>query len=124
MHKLKGTKIRLIPFLGSNIYQIVSNNRPIFLGTLKILFCGQLRSIKPFTALSKSDSIGCTLLKKSDHYLSKRHNDEIQEIHLHFLKTLNVDEKFCTTTLELFQLSPALITHGGPGCVTIQVIHK
>lgn len=33
-------------------------------------------------------------------------------------------EKFCTTTLELFQLSPALITHGGPGCVTIQVIHK
>ena len=35
-----------------------------------------------------------------------------------------IKEQFQTATLELFQLSPALITHGGPGCVTIQVIHK
>lgn len=32
--------------------------------------------------------------------------------------------QFKTATLELFQLSPALITHGGPGCVTIQLIRK
>ncbi|MDF2593612.1 MAG: hypothetical protein K0S75_3078 [Clostridia bacterium] len=29
---------------------------------------------------------------------------------------------FSDTTIELFQLSPALITHGGPGCITIQAI--
>ena len=41
------------------------------------------------------------------------------------LEILNqIKEQFQTATLELFQLSPALITHGGPGCVTIQVIHK
>ena len=41
------------------------------------------------------------------------------------LDVLNLlKEQFRTTTLELFQLSPTLITHGGPGCVTIQVIHK
>ena len=41
------------------------------------------------------------------------------------LEVLNqFKEQFQTTTLEMFQLSPALITHGGPGCVTIQVIRK
>lgn len=41
------------------------------------------------------------------------------------LEILNqIKEQFQTATMELFQLSPALITHGGPGCVTIQVIHK
>ena len=29
---------------------------------------------------------------------------------------------FSDTTIELFQLSPTLITHGGPGCITIQTI--
>lgn len=29
---------------------------------------------------------------------------------------------FSDTTIELFQLSPTLITHGGPGCITIQAI--
>lgn len=33
-------------------------------------------------------------------------------------------EYFQNTTFELRQLSPSLITHGGPGCVTIQVIQK
>lgn len=35
-----------------------------------------------------------------------------------------IKEQFKTTSFELFQLSPSLITHGGPGCVTIQVIKK
>ena len=29
---------------------------------------------------------------------------------------------FSDTTIEIFQLSPTLITHGGPGCITIQAI--
>lgn len=31
---------------------------------------------------------------------------------------------FTDTTIELFQLSPSLITHGGPGCITIQAIYR
>ena len=33
-------------------------------------------------------------------------------------------DHFSDTTIELFQLSPALITHGGPGCITIQAIRR
>lgn len=33
-------------------------------------------------------------------------------------------EAFEYATVEILQLSPSLITHGGPGCVTIQVIKK
>lgn len=32
--------------------------------------------------------------------------------------------QFESAKTELFELSPALITHGGPGCVVIQAIHK
>lgn len=35
-----------------------------------------------------------------------------------------VKERFATTEIELLELSPALITHGGPGCIVIQAIHK
>ena len=35
-----------------------------------------------------------------------------------------IKEQFTNTKMELLQLSPALITHGGPGCITIQAIHK
>ncbi len=35
-----------------------------------------------------------------------------------------IKEHFHNTTYEFFQLSPTLITHGGPGCVLIQVIKK
>lgn len=37
---------------------------------------------------------------------------------------LQMKEYFHNVQFELFQLSPSLITHGGPGCVTIQVIKK
>lgn len=32
--------------------------------------------------------------------------------------------QFADTAVELLQLSPALITHGGPGCIVIQAIRK
>lgn len=32
--------------------------------------------------------------------------------------------QFSDVTMEILQLAPALITHGGPGCITIQAIHK
>lgn len=35
-----------------------------------------------------------------------------------------IKEQFATTAIEILQLSPALITHGGPGCITIQAIRK
>lgn len=35
-----------------------------------------------------------------------------------------IKEHFQSSTFEMFQLSPTLITHGGPGCVVIQVIMK
>ena len=33
-------------------------------------------------------------------------------------------EKFSDVEFELFQLPPTLITHGGPGCITIQMVEK
>lgn len=35
-----------------------------------------------------------------------------------------VRDRFRTSDTELLELSPALITHGGPGCIVIQAIHK
>lgn len=35
-----------------------------------------------------------------------------------------VRERFHTAETELLELSPALITHGGPGCIVIQAIRK
>lgn len=35
-----------------------------------------------------------------------------------------IRERFTTAAFELYQLSPALVTHGGPGCVVIQAIRK
>lgn len=35
-----------------------------------------------------------------------------------------IKEQFVNTKTEILSLSPALITHGGPGCITIQAIHK
>lgn len=35
-----------------------------------------------------------------------------------------IKEQFETATMELFHLSPALMTHGGPGCIVIQAVRK
>ena len=35
-----------------------------------------------------------------------------------------IGERFSTSELEILELSPALITHGGPGCIVIQAIRK
>ena len=35
-----------------------------------------------------------------------------------------IKAQFAASTFELFQLSPALVTHGGPGCVVIQAIRR
>lgn len=35
-----------------------------------------------------------------------------------------IKERFAASETELLELSPALITHGGPGCIVIQAIHK
>lgn len=35
-----------------------------------------------------------------------------------------VKEYFASSEVEMLELSPALMTHGGPGCIVIQAIHK
>lgn len=35
-----------------------------------------------------------------------------------------IKEKFLNTEIEILELSPALITHGGPGCIVVQTIMK
>ena len=35
-----------------------------------------------------------------------------------------IKDKFAQTPVDLFQLSPSLTTHGGPGCIVIQAIRK
>lgn len=35
-----------------------------------------------------------------------------------------IKEQFADSTLEILQLAPTLMTHGGPGCITIQAIRK
>ena len=35
-----------------------------------------------------------------------------------------IKARFAASETELLELSPALITHGGPGCIVIQAIHK
>ena len=35
-----------------------------------------------------------------------------------------IGERFHSAELEIQELSPALITHGGPGCIVIQAIRK
>ena len=37
---------------------------------------------------------------------------------------VQIKKEFKDTIIEVFQLSPALITHGGPGSITIHVIKK
>ena len=41
-------------------------------------------------------------------------NDILQQMKQHFANTM----------IEILKLSPALITHGGPGCITIQAVRK
>lgn len=56
-----------------------------------------------------------------DYYISVSHAGIEQEAKK-VLEMIKMQFKYVKT--ELFELSPALITHGGPGCVVIQAIHK
>jgi DegV family protein with EDD domain len=86
--------------------------------------------------------------KRIEPFVIKRSVKSAVEAIIKHLKSLQVDDKYMitishagasekaaqvlqqfktqfeTTTFELFSLSPALITHGGPGCIVIQAIMK
>lgn len=86
--------------------------------------------------------------KRIEPFVIKRSVKSAVEAIINHFKTLKVDEnyiisishggaaekatqvlqqfkaQFENTTFELFSLSPALITHGGPGCIVIQAIMK
>lgn len=56
-----------------------------------------------------------------DYYIAVSHagiENEAKKV----LETIK--SQFGATKTELFELAPALITHGGPGCVVIQAIHR
>ena len=87
-----------------------------------------MRRITPF-AIKRSWRTAVDSIIKHFHALGINENYIISISHagaqekakeiLHQIK-----EHFHNATFELFQLSPTLITHGGPGCVVIQVIMK
>ena len=56
-----------------------------------------------------------------DYYITVAHTGITNEVKEVFAK---VKEQFGEAETELLQLAPSLITHGGPGCVVIQAIHK
>lgn len=56
-----------------------------------------------------------------EYFISISHAGVVEEAQAVLLK---LKEHFKETAMEVFQLAPALITHGGPGCVLIQAIHK
>lgn len=56
-----------------------------------------------------------------DYYISVSHAG-IEKEAKKVLETIK--EQFEAAKTELFELAPSLITHGGPGCVVIQAIHK
>ncbi len=57
----------------------------------------------------------------ADHLISICHAGVPQRAEQVFRQ---VKERFASTEMELLELSPSLITHGGPGCVVIQTIRK
>ena len=57
----------------------------------------------------------------ADHLISVCHAGAPQKAE-RILQQLK--DHFRTSETELLELSPALITHGGPGCIVIQAIHK
>ena len=87
-------------------------------------------------------------MKRITLFAVKRSRRTAVDAIINHLKTMGVDENYIVTiahagvlenakavlnqirqhfesaTFELFSLSPALVTHGGPGCITIQAIRK
>lgn len=57
----------------------------------------------------------------ADHLISICHAGTPQKAE-RILRQLR--ERFCGSETEILELSPALITHGGPGCIVIQAIRK
>ncbi len=86
--------------------------------------------------------------KRIEPFVIKRSRKRAVEAVIHHLKALGINRdflisiahggayegakavfdqikaEFSETEIEILQLSPSLITHGGPGCITIQTIRK
>ena len=56
-----------------------------------------------------------------EYYVTVSHAGVLEEAKSVIAK---LKEHFAETAMEIFQLPPTLVTHGGPGCVVIQAIHK
>lgn len=56
-----------------------------------------------------------------DYFISISHAGVVAEARNTMDK---MKEVFSNVQMELFQLAPSLITHGGPGCIVIQAIRK
>ena len=56
-----------------------------------------------------------------DHLISISHAGTLQKAETVMQQ---VRARFAATEIEILELSPGLITHGGPGCIVIQVVRK
>ena len=57
----------------------------------------------------------------AEHLISISHAGTLQKAQTVLQQ---IKEQFPHTEMEILELSPALITHGGPGCIVVQAIHK
>lgn len=57
----------------------------------------------------------------AEHLISISHAGTLQKAQTVLQQ---IKEQFPRTEMEILELSPALITHGGPGCIVVQAIHK
>ncbi|MBP3701389.1 MAG: DegV family protein [Lachnospiraceae bacterium] len=87
-----------------------------------------MRRIKPFVITrSKKKAVEAIIqhLKSmgvnKDYVISVAHAGVLEQARAVLAQ---LKEHFGDTTTELFALSPALITHGGPGSITIQAVRK
>lgn len=87
-----------------------------------------MRRIRPF-AIKRSRKKGVEAIMEhlkemgvgKDHVISISHGG-VSEVAKEVFEQMR--SQFSDATMEILQLAPALITHGGPGCITIQAIHK
>ena len=85
-----------------------------------------MKKIKPFTVKrSYKKAVDAVIeyfkeMKVNQEYIISIGHAGVRQMAEDVVKQIR--NHFSDTTIELFQLSPTLITHGGPGCITIQAI--
>lgn len=87
-----------------------------------------MKKIAPFTIKRSWKKAAAAILEhlekigvNEDYVIYIGHAGDLKPVEMVLEQT---KEKFPNVDTEVMELSPSLVTHGGPGCVTIQVIKK